>query len=101
MKKQSNTSSRDIKIGSFIGCRYENKLWFGLIEAYDAEYEDYIIKFLKEQGINPAFTFPTIDDICPVAKEDILGVVETSLRGGTRIQYTFPKQDMQMLLEIL
>jgi hypothetical protein len=89
-----NANTDEIKIGSFIACRYENKLWFGLVKDFDDQYDDYIIKFLGQQGINASFTFPMNDDICPVAKEDILGMIDANVRGGTRIQYTFKEQDM-------
>jgi hypothetical protein len=84
----------DIKIGSFIACRYDDKLWFGLVEEFDMQHDDYIIKFLHPQGINPSFTFPSTNDICPIDKDDIFGSLESALFGGTRIRYKFSDKDM-------
>jgi hypothetical protein len=94
-QKPRITETDEIKLQSFIACRYDNELWFGLVEEFDDQHNDYIIKFLSPKGINPSFKFPPHDDICAVDRDNILGTVEAGLRGGNRIQYTFSAKEMQ------
>jgi hypothetical protein len=91
---QENTCT-EVKVGQFVGCIYGQKLWFGMVKDYDAEYENYIISFLNPSGIAPSYTFPNKDDSYPVPINNILGTVEAGLRGGTRIQYIFSSEDME------
>lgn len=91
---QGNTCT-EVKVGCFVGCVYGQQLWFGLVKDYDAEYEDYIINFLQPSGVAQSYTFPTKEDTCPVEAENIIGTVQAGLRGGTRIQYVFPRDDVE------
>lgn len=84
----------DVKAGCFVGCVYEEKLWFGQVKNFDEEYGDYNIKFLHPSGIATSYTFPTKEDACQVPTENIIGVLPAALKGGTRIQYTFQDIDM-------
>lgn len=97
---QGNTFTK-VNVGCFVGCVYGQQLWFGLVKDYDAQYEDYIINFLQPSGVAQSYTFPTKEDSCPVEAENILGTVQAGLRGGTRIQYVFPRDDVESFAEKL
>lgn len=83
---------KDVKVGQYVGCTYDKKIWFGIVEEYCEEYDDFYVNFLEPSasyGIS-SYHFPTRKDTCSVPRDSILAIMSPpSLKGGTRLQYTF------------
>ena len=78
-----------------VECVYGQQLWSGLVKDYDAQYDDYIINFLQPQGVAQSYTYPTKENRYLVEAGNILGTVEVGLKERTRIQYVFPRDDVE------
>ena len=86
--------SKTFKINDFVCCTYDKNVWVGMIEEYNEEFEDYIIKFLHPSGVSPSYYFPPRNDICPISVDNILGSVNATLRPPHRIQYVFSPEEL-------
>ncbi|KAL7634811.1 UNVERIFIED_CONTAM: hypothetical protein RMT77_015188 [Armadillidium vulgare] len=81
-----------VKVGQYVGCVYYKKIWFGIVEEYNEEFDDFFVKFLEPSatfGIR-SYNFPTRKDTGPVPGDSILATMSPpSLKEGTRLQYIF------------
>ena len=85
-----------VSVGNYVTCVYDNKLWVGLINDYEKEFDDFMINFLHPHGFSKQYKFPVIPDYCNVPKENILMVLKTpNLIGGSRISYSFDEKELQ------
>ena len=76
------------------------KVWIGLVNDYEVEFNDFLINFLHPQGFSNQYKFPMFPDRCYVPKENIINVLKTpSLIGGSRISYSFNEKELQTIVE--
>ena len=88
---------KHIKPGEYVGCIYNKKVWYGIVEEYCEEFDDFIVNFLHPSGSSgtSSYYYPSNKDSCAVPGHHILSVMSCpSLRGGSRIQYIFPKKEI-------
>ena len=84
-----------IRPGEYVGCICNKEVWYGIVEEYCEEFNDFIVNFLHPSGTSgaTAYHYPSTKDSCAVPGHHILTVMSCpSLRGGSRIQYIFPKK---------
>ena len=85
---------------SFANLLYDKKVWIGLVNDYEEEFNDFLINFLHPQGFSNQYKFPMFPDRCYVPKENIINVLKTpSLIGGSRISYSFNEKELQTIVE--
>jgi len=89
---------QDVKLGHYIACLYDEKVWYGIVEEYSEEFDDYTVSFLCPDGSSGAtsFTFPSLKDALAVPGHNVLAIMSPpSLKGSSRLQYTFLKTEMK------
>ena len=73
-----------------MACRYDSKLWIGMLEAYEETFNDFFVNFFHPNGINSSYQFLEKKDVCHIKAEDVLRLLPPpNLRGSFRIQYKF------------
>lgn len=88
---------KGVKVGQYISCIYNMEVWLGIIEECCEDYNDFIVNFLEPSVSSGAksFHFPTKRDACAVPGESMLAIMTLpTLKGGTRLQYTFPQKEV-------
>ena len=91
-----------VKPGEDVSCIYDMQVWYGIVEEYCEEFDDYTVNFLHQSwssGTN-AFHYPSNKDSCAVPGHHILTVMSCpTLRGGSRIKYIFPQKEIDESIE--
>ena len=49
-KESSSTRNIEVNIGNYVVCVYDDKIWIGLVNEYEEEFDDFLISFLYPQG---------------------------------------------------
>jgi len=96
-EEQEFIEIKNVKVGQYISCKYETKVWIGIVEECCEEFNDVIVNFLEPSVSSGAksFHFPRTKDVCAVPGESIVSVMALpTLRGGTRLEYTFPQEQV-------
>ena len=89
-----------LTVQSYVVIEEGSKKWVGYIDHQDEEFGDYHIRFLHPAGIRTSYYFPNSEkEHCFKSNEDIIGALPTpNLKGGTRIQYSFPNTCLRTLM---
>ena len=93
---------KSVKPGEYVSCIYDKQVWFGIVEEYCEEFDDYKLNFLHPSGSSGAglYHYPSIKDSCAVPGHHIITVMSCpTLRGGTRITYIFPQNEVNFSIE--
>ena len=90
----------DIKIGCYVVCLYNGQKYIGLVESYNAEFDDFLINFLTPKGLSSYYAFPNKKDCCNIIPEQIIGMLTCpELKAGTsRVQYKFNNKELAKLM---
>ena len=91
-----------VKAGEFVGCIYDMQVWYGIVEEYCEEFDDYTVNFLhpSRSSRSSAYYYSSNKDSCAVPGPHILTVMSCpTLRGGSRIQYIFPQKEIGESIE--
>lgn len=90
------------KVGQYVGCAYDKKIWFGIVDDYNEEFDDFLVNFLEPSatfGIR-SYNFPTRKDTCSVPADSILAIMSPpSLKGGRRLEYIFQEEEVSKLFK--
>lgn len=86
----------NIKLGQYVAAIYDNSVWYGIVEQYSAEFDDFSINFLHPSPTFGASTYyyPSKKDSCAIPRHNIVcHMSNPTLKGGSRIQYSFNKEE--------
>ena len=96
-----NLENNPIPLESYVVVEEGSKRWVGFVDFQDNEFGDYHIKFLHPAGIKAFYHFPDNErEHCFKSREHIIGVLSTpKLKPGSRIQYSFLKNESSTLMK--
>ena len=85
---------------NYVVVKYSSQKWVGFADQEDEEFGDVFIKFLHPPGLKTHYAFPPNQrEQCFISKDDIVGVLsEPTLIPGSRIRYTFQREQLQALM---
>ena len=91
-----------VKRGEYVGCICDMQVWYGIVEEYCEEFDDYTVNFLHPSGSSRSsvYYYPSNKDSCAVPGHHILTVMSCpTLRGGSRIHHIFPQKEIDESIE--
>lgn len=88
---------KNVKIGQYVAVIYDINVWYGIVEEYFEEFDDFTVNFLHPSasvGLN-LYHFPSKKDSCAVPRHHIVSEMSyPTLKGGSRLLYSFPQKEV-------
>ena len=102
IKKSTNEPElsclENVKIGQYVAVIYNINVWFGIVEDFSEEFDDFTLNFLHPSAASLGLSFyhfPSKKDSCAVPRYHIVSEMSyPTLKGGSRLLYSFPQKEV-------
>ena len=78
-EEEKQVSLQLIRINDYLACRYDEQWWIRLVTDVSEEQQDVEVSFMHPHGPSRNFRWPTRADICWVAVNEILCIIEAPI----------------------
>ena len=91
----------DITPGSYYASKYDNDLYFCVVNYVSMEHADVNAKFMHPKASAKKFVWPDREDVCWIPLNHMICRVEPSSSGSTDQYYSFDEADIHQVLGYL
>ena len=91
----------DITPGSYYASKYDNDLYFCVVNYVSMEHADVNAKFMHPKASAKKFVWPDHEDVCWIPLNHMICRVEPSSSGSTDQYYSFDEADIHQVLGYL
>ena len=82
-------SVENVKIGQYVAAIYDNNVWYGILEQYSEEFDDFTVNILHPSPLvgSNTYHYPSKKDSCAIPRHNIVSHMSNpTLKGYSRIQ---------------
>ena len=91
----------DITPGSYYACKYDNDLYFCIVNYVSIKHGDVNVKFRHPKAPAKTFFWPDPKDVCWIPLNDMICKVKPPSSGSTAQYYLFDEADIDQVLGFL
>ena len=91
----------DITPGSYYACKYDNDLYFCIINYGSMEHSDVNVKFMHRKAPAKKSFWPDHEDVCWIPLNHMICRVKPPSYGSTARYYSFDEDDINQVLGFL
>ena len=91
----------DITPGSYYACKYDNDLYFYIVNYVSMEHGDVNVKFVHPKAPAKKFFWPDHEDVCWIPLNHMICRVKSPSSGSTAQYYSFDEADIDQVLGFL
>ena len=92
---------KDITPGSHYACKYDNDLYFCIVNYVSMEQGDVNLKSMHPKAPAKKFFWPDHEDVCQILSNHMICRVKPSSSGSANRYYSFDEADIDQVLGFL
>ena len=89
----SDSAIHDLKIGDYVACTYEFEWYASIILDISIDNDDVYVKFMYPKGPSMHFKWPSKEDECWIALNNVLKVLKPPKCNQSERNFTFDEND--------